>query len=165
VLVPLSVVQRYRVGSRRQRARSWVASLQVAGFTLSAGLLVVGAAISSLWIPSALLAASGGLIGGVVVGAIGAAVSRWEHHDGVISFTPNRWLALSLAAVVAVRLAYGAWRVWAAWSTGAPAAWTGAGIAGSMAAGALLVGYGLGFWVGVRWRITRQRPATTRTPR
>ena len=63
-----------------------------------------------------------------------------------------------LTLLVLGRLLYGFWRAWTAFYTWGGEGWAAsAGIAGSLAAGALLVGYGLGFWTAVRWRLARQR--------
>ena len=155
VLVPVSIVQRYRLGRRRQRARAWLASLQVLGFAASSGLLMVGAALTSVWVPAALPFSAGGLAGGVLLGLVGVALSRWDDVDGHPGFTPNRWLVLALTLLVVGRLSYGVWRAWHAWTTSGSDWVASAGVAGSLAAGALLVGYGLGFWAGVRGRIAR----------
>ena len=158
VLVPLSIVQRYRVGSSRRPARGWLATLNVVGFTFSAVMLVASAAVSAIWVPGALTATFGGLVTGLVLGWFGLLISRWERDGGGLHFTPNRWLVGVLTLLVVGRLLYGLWRAWMAFETWGAAGWgANAGIAGSLAAGALLVGYGLGFWSAVRWRITRQR--------
>ncbi|WP_239489689.1 hypothetical protein [Luteitalea sp. TBR-22] len=164
VLVPVSILQRYRVGTRRRPARAWLASLQVAGFAGSACLVVVGAAAASFWVPGALPATTAAVAGGVLLGVVGAASSRWDCHEGVTHFTPNRWLALLLTLLVVARLGHGVWRAWHAWTMDGTSWWLGtAGVAGSMAAGALLVGYGLGFWAGVRWRIAQRQAGRLRS--
>ena len=164
VLLPLSIVQRYRVGTARRPARAWVATLNVVGFAVSTLILVVSATVMSIWVPGALSAASAGVSGGLLLGVIGLSLSHWESNAGVMHFTPNRWLVGVLTLLVVTRLLYGVWRAWVAWGTwGAVPGWTTeAGIAGSVAAGALLIGYGVGFWGGVRWRIAKRRAARMR---
>jgi hypothetical protein len=164
VLLPLSIVQRYRVGTARRPARAWVATLNVIGFTVSTLVLVVSATVMSIWVPGALPAASAGVGGGLILGLIGLSLSHWESDAGVMHFTPNRWLVGVLTLLVVARLLYGVWRAWMAWdSWGGVAGWTAeAGLAGSVAAGGLLIGYGLGFWGGVRWRIAKRRAARMR---
>ena len=164
VLLPLSIVQRYRVGTARRPARAWVATLNVVGFAVSTLILVVSATVMSIWVPGALSAASAGVSGGLLLGVIGLSLSHWESDAGVMHFTPNRWLVGVLTLLVVTRLLYGVWRAWVAWGTwGAVPGWTTeAGIAGSVAAGALLIGYGVGFWGGVRWRIAKRRAARMR---
>ena len=164
VLLPVSIVQRYRVGTARRPARAWVASLNIVGFLVSAVTILVTAAITTFWVLSALPVTALALMGGAAVGLLGLALSRWESEAGVMYFTPNRWLVLALTLLVLARLAWGGWRAWQAWSLwGGQAGWLSqAGVSGSLAAGALLVGYGLGFWAGVRWRIARRRASRLR---
>lgn len=164
VLLPLSIVQRYRVGTARRPARAWVATLNIVGFTLSAATVIVVSTISAWWVPTALPVTAVALMAGGVIGLIGLALSRWDHEAGVMFFTPNRWLVLTLTTLVVARLGWGAWRTWHAWTLwGGEADWvTQAGLTGSLAAGAVLVGYGLGFWAGVRRRIARRRAARLR---
>ena len=50
-LVPLSLVLRYRAGTARQRARGWLATLNVAGFALSSAMLLMIAGLTSVWVP------------------------------------------------------------------------------------------------------------------
>lgn len=164
VLLPLSIVQRYRVGTARRPARAWLATLNVVGFTLSAGVVVVSATVTALWVPSALPATAAALLVGALLGLIGLSLSVWESRAGVLYFTPNRWLVATLTLLVILRLGYGVWRAWHAWvHWGAQPGWlASAGVAGSLAAGALIIGYGLGFWAGVRWRIARRQAARLR---
>jgi membrane protein CcdC involved in cytochrome C biogenesis len=164
VLLPLSIVQRYRIGTAERPARAWVATLNVTGFTLSAGVIMVTSTVMALWVPRALPVTLAALAAGVVLGAIGLSLSAWENRAGIMYFRPNRWLVGVLTALVLLRLGYGVWRSWHAWMAwGGEAGWlSSAGVAGSIAAGALLVGYGLGFWVGVRWRISRRQSAGLR---
>jgi hypothetical protein len=161
VLLPLSVIQRYRVGTARRPARVWVANLNIGGFLLAAGVVVVTAGITALWAPSALPATSAGLCAGALFGLIGLSLSKWETRAGHLYFTPNRWLVGALTLLVVARLGYGAWRFWQAWvAWGGEAGWLASTAAsGSLAAGALLIGYGLGFWSAVRWRIARRKAA------
>ena len=159
LIVPVSIVQRYRVGVARRPARGWLVTLNLAGFSLSAALFVVGAAMSNLWIPNALAATLAGLLAGAVLGVFGLWLTRWEPVRGQLYFTPNRWLVLGITLVVAVRLGYGFWRSWHAWQAGMDGgAWfVAAGVDGSLAAGALVLGYYVTYWAGVRRRL-RRRP-------
>ena len=98
---------------------------------------------------------------GALLGLIGLSLSEWETRAGHLYFTPNRWLVGALTLLVVARLAYGAWRMWDAWlAWGGQSGWlSSSSAAGSLAAGALLIGYGLGFWSAVRWRIARRKAA------
>jgi hypothetical protein len=157
VLTPLAIVQRYRMGTARRRARSWVASINAAGLALSALLFLAGAAVTSLWIPDAFSHALAGLLGGLALGLVGLALTRWEASPIGWYYTPNRWLVLAITLIVAARVAFGFWRSWNAWQTTADyATWAAAsGAAGSLAAGAVVLGYYLVYWLGVRRRVRR----------
>jgi hypothetical protein len=158
-LIPFSLVQRYRMGTSRQRARGWLAAINLGGFALSAILFLAGAAIASAWIPSALSYTAAGLLGGCLLGWLGLRLTRWEPARGSLHFTPNRLLVLGITLVVTARLIYGFWRGVQAWRVDVEGtSWLGAaGVAGSMAAGAVVLGYYLAYWIGVRRRYRRQR--------
>jgi hypothetical protein len=157
-LIPLSLVQRYRMGTSRQRARGWLASINVVGIALSALAFLAGAAISSAWIPYAFSYSVAGLAIGCLLGIAGLALTRWEREPGSLHYTPNRWLVLGIMLLVTGRIFYGAWRAVHAWRTGvADVNWLGvSSLAGSMAAGALVLGYYLAYWIGVRRRVRRR---------
>ena len=156
-LIPLSLVQRYRMGTSRQRARGWLASINLAGIALSVMAFLAGAAISSAWIPYAFTYSVAGLAIGCLLGTAGLALTRWERAAGSLHYTPNRWLVLVIMLVVTGRICYGIWRAVHAWRTGvADVNWLGvSSLAGSMAAGALILGYYLVYWAGVRRRARR----------
>jgi hypothetical protein len=164
VLIPLSIVQRYRMGTSRQRARNWLTTINVAGVTLSAALFLTGAAITTLWVPGALTYTAAGLATGCALGIVGLWLTRWEPGAGSLHYTPNRWLVLSITLVVSARLFYGFWRGWQTWQAGIEgASWFAtAGVAGSMAAGAVVLGYYLAFWIGVRRRFKRHMASPLR---
>jgi hypothetical protein len=156
-LMPLSLVLRYRAGTARRRARGWVAAVNIAGLAVSVALFLAGAAITSLWAPHAFSYSLLGLGGGIVLGIFGLWLSRWEPSPEGLHYTPNRPLVLAVTLVFTARVLYGLWRAWHAWRA-APgeASWLAAfGIAGSLAAGAVVLGYYLAYWFGVRARLRR----------
>ena len=157
-LIPISLVQRYRMGTARQRARGWLASINIVGLTLSALMFLISAAVTNVWVPSALLYTGAGLVGGSVLGAIGLWLTRWEPSAGALHYTPNRLLVLMLTLVITARIFYGFWRGVHSWRAGLEgSSWfVAAGVAGSMAAGAIVLGYYLTYWIGVRRRLRRQ---------
>jgi len=157
-LIPVSIVQRYRMGTSRQRARGWLAAINVAGLALSSLLFLVSSAITSFWVPDALTYTAAGLFGGAVLGLIGLRLTRWEPGTGSLYYTPNRPLVLGVTIVITGRLFYGFWRAWHTWRVGVEdGSWfAAAGVAGSMAAGAVVLGYYLAYWIGVRRRLRRQ---------
>jgi hypothetical protein len=157
VTLPLSIIGRYRAGTARRRARPWLAGVNIFSIGLSAVFFLVTAAISSFWIPGAFSFSAGGLAGGLVLGVIGLRLTRWEVNSQTLHYIPNRWLVLAITVGVCVRLAFGFWRVWQTWQA-APAghSWLAeSGIAGSMATGAVVLGYYFAFWSGV-WMRARQ---------
>ena len=157
-LIPISIVQRYRVGTSRQRARGWIAALNLAGLSLSAVLFLVSGVFTNLWVPDALRYTIGGLAAGCLLGLAGLWLTRWEPSIGALHYTPNRLLVLSITLVVAARVFYGFWRGWESWRAGVSGeSWfVAAGVASSMAAGAVVIGYYLTYWIGVRRRLKRQ---------
>ena len=157
VLMPLSLVLRYRAGTARRQARGWVAALNLVGLAISTSLFLLGAALTSIWVPHALRYSLVGLLGGIALGIVGLWLSRWERAPQTLHYTPNRWLVLGVTLVVTARILYGLWRGWDAWrhATG-ETSWVAAlGVAGSMAAGAVVLGYYLSYWTGVRQRLKR----------
>jgi hypothetical protein len=157
-LMPLALVNRYRMGTSRRRARGWLATINVAGTALSVVLFLAGAAVTSIWVPDAFTYTTAGLAAGCVLGALGLSLTRWEPAPGALHYTPNRWLVLGITLLVTARLAYGFWRGWHTWRAGIEgASWVAAsGVAGSMAAGAVVLGYYLVYWMGVRRRLRRR---------
>jgi hypothetical protein len=163
LMLPFSLVMRYRAGRARRQARGWAASLNVAAIVFSAGLFLGGAALTTFWAPDAFRYALGGLAGGIVLGLAGLALTRWEDAPRALHFTPNAWLVLFVTVVVAARLAYGVWRTWLAWQTGLDhtSEVVASGVQGSFAAGGVVLGYYLAFWSGVLRRLRRHRRGLT----
>ena len=159
VLIPFSILQRFRTGTARRPARAWVASLNLVALTLSIALVGIGALVTSAWIPDALPYTLAGLAAGCVLGLPGLALTRWDDAGGRLHYTPNRWPVLAVTTVVAARVAYGFWRSWEAWRASIESATVvmASGVAGSMSAGAVVLGYYFVFWIGVRRRC-RPRP-------
>lgn len=158
-LMPLTLVQRYRVGTSRREARRWVATINFVGVAVSVMLFLITAAITAMWVPNAFTYSVVGLAIGCALGVLGLAMSRWETTAHSLHYTPSRSLVLAITLVVLVRIVYGFWRALEAWRI-APgtASWLiASGAAGSLGAGALVLGYYLTFWGGVRHRITRHR--------
>jgi hypothetical protein len=155
VVVPISLVQRFRVATRRRPARGWVATLNLAAVTLSTVLLMVGAYVTGRWIPDALPYTLAGFAVGSVLGALGLALTRWEYVSGRLHYTPSWWLVTIVTLVVTARVLYGFWRSWQTWRASVDAmAWVSAsGLETSLSAGAVVLGYYLIFWAGVHARV------------
>jgi hypothetical protein len=142
--------------------------LNLIAVAFSAVLFLVGAFITSRLIPEALIYTLAGLGAGCVLGLLGIGLTRWEYAGRRLQYTPNRWLVLTITVVVAARVLYGFWRTWEAWRASVDTmAWVAAsGVATSMSAGAIVLGYYLIFWTGVRGRIRRHEvgPIQTYSP-
>jgi hypothetical protein len=162
-LMPVSLVQRYRVGTARRLARGWVATLNLIALSISTAIFLAGAAVTAIWVPGAFMYAVAGLAAGAALGIAGLALSRWEATPSALHYTPNRWLVLAITLTVTARIGYGVWRAWHAWQAGGPdASWlAAAGVAGSLAAGAVVLGYYLLYWAGVRRRVQKHRQMLT----
>ena len=93
-LIPISIVQRYRVGTSRQRARSWLATLNIGGLSLSAFLFLVSAAFTNIWVPEALLYTISGLAAGWV---LGRSDQRWKSLTPSTPGLCQTWLPVSLS--------------------------------------------------------------------
>jgi hypothetical protein len=166
-LIPVTLVRRYRVGTSRQRARGWLATVNVVGIGISTALFALGAAITNIWVPHAFAYTVLGFGLGALLGLVGLWLTRWERGDDVLHFTPNRWLVLAILIAVAGRIAYGFWRAWQSWESGVHGgSWVVAsGAAQSLAAGAVVLGYYLTYWSGVRRRFLLHRRAGERPTR
>jgi hypothetical protein len=162
-LVPLSLVLRYRAGTARRPARGWVAAINLVAVAVSAALLLLVAGVTSHWIPAAFRYTLAGLAGGCLLGVLGLWLSRWEATARSLHYRPSRALVLAITLVVTARIIYGFWRSWHAWrSTPGDGSWLAAsGAAGSLAAGALVLGYYLTYWAGVWRRVRRHRRAAS----
>jgi hypothetical protein len=159
LLPPIILVQRYRVGTSRQPARGWLATLNLVGLAVSVVFFLTGAAVTNFWVPYALRYTLGGLALGCVLGSIGLAVTRWEPSPRALYYTPNRWLVFGITLVVTARVLYGFWRGWQSWRSAIEGgAWiVASGAAGALAAGAVVLGYYVIYWAGVRRRLQRHR--------
>lgn len=158
-LIPISLVQRYRMGTSRRLARGWVVTLNLAALTLSVVLVLISAAFTNVWVPHALRFTAMGLGGGALLGLLGIALTRWEPTPQSVHYTPPRLLVLLVTLIVTARILFGFWRAWLAWDAGLdrPAWFVGGEVAGTMAAGAVVLGYYLAFWLGVRYRLKRHQ--------
>ncbi len=156
--MPLLLVLRYRAGTVRRLGRRWVATLNLVALVLSTGLFLYVAAITSIWVPDAFRYSFFGLMGGCLLGLLGLAMTHWEETPRALHYTPNRWLVLIITLAVSARLLYGVWRIWHAWrASGADTSWLqAAGVAGSLAIGAIVLGYYVIYSAGLRWRLRRR---------
>jgi hypothetical protein len=152
---PFLLIIRFRLGVARRPARRWILTINLLSLLASTALFLWIAALTNSWIPNAFRYSLIGFISGVLLGLVGLRVTSWERTPRVLYYTPNRWLVLLITIAVTTRLLFGLWRIWHAWrTTGHDASWlASAGIPGSMAVGALVLGYYLTYFVGIRWRL------------
>ena len=158
-LIPIALVQRFRMGVARQRARGWLIAINLVGISISMMMFALASVVTSIWLHPALVYTLGGLATGFVLGAAGIWFTRWESVPDGLYFTPNRWLVLSMTLVVTGRILFGFWRAWHTWRAGFDdASWVAAaGLAKSMAAGGVVLGYYFVYWIGVRSRLHLHR--------
>ena len=152
---PFLLVVRYRVGVARRPARRWVATINLISLLISAALFIWVAALTNFWVARAFGYSMIGFLSGSLLGLLGLALTRWEKTGAAVYYTPNRWLVLLVTLAVFSRMLYGFWRIWHAWhSSGHDSSWlASAGIPGSMAMGALVIGYYFTYFAGVAWRL------------
>lgn len=164
-LLPLLLIQRYRMGSARRLARPWVATLNLALTTLSAVLFLIVAAITAIWVPHAFRGAAAGVVVGLGLGTIGVLLTHWEPTPATLHFTPNRWLVLLVTFMVSVRIAYGFWRSLQAARAGIYGTQMvlAFGIPESLAVGGAVIGYYIAYAIGVRRRIGQWQRRALRT--
>lgn len=158
-LLPLSIIQRYRVGASRQLARGWLITINLFGIAVSTLMFLAGAAVTNIWVPRAFTYTVLGLAGGFALGMVGLALTRWDVTPRSVHYTPSRLLVLGITLVVTARLLYGLWGAWHGWRSALDdTAWLAtSGAAGALGAGAVVLGYYLVYWAGVRRRLSRLR--------
>jgi hypothetical protein len=163
-LIPLSLFLRYRAGTARRQARGWVATLNLVAILISVALFLGTAAVTNFWVPNAVRYSVLGLAVGCVLGLLGLWWSRWETTPETLHYTPNRLLVLTITVVVLARMAFGLWRGWHAWGArAADTSWlAAAGAAGSLGAGAVVLGYYLMYWAGLSRQVKRHRRGALR---
>lgn len=165
LLLPISIIQRYRVGTRRRPARGWITALNLIGIGMSVCVFLASSALVSSWLPGAFTYAVLGLLAGGALGLLGLVLTRWEPTAGGLHYTPPWPLVLAITMIISTRLLFGLWRGWHTWGA-APdtTAWLQqSGATGSLAAGAAVLGYYFLYWAGVR-RMTKRHPPVRRLP-
>ncbi|MCD9085775.1 DUF1453 domain-containing protein [Stenotrophomonas sp. SY1] len=142
LLLPLSLWQRLRSSGARRQARPWLVSLNLWSTVLSTLLFAIFAAIAGYWWPNAWAYAALGWLAGLLLGALGHALTRFEAAPETLFYTPNLWLVLALTLMIVVRLVAGLVQGWQASVGGV--AWPQSGWlshAGLLAMAAVLLGY------------------------
>lgn len=157
LLLPFSIIQRYRVGTSRQQARGWLITINLVGIALSSGMFLAGSAMTNIWIPNAFRYSALGLLGGCVLGLVGLLLTRWEASPRALHYTPNRLLVLAITLTITGRILYSFWRAWETWGGAVDrqewlVTW---GVAEALGAGGVVLGYYLAFWFGLRRRFKK----------
>ena len=153
LLLPLSLLQRYRTGKARRRA--WPPGVRINAWLLlaSAALFLLGAWIGGRWIEAAAGHALVGLACGVLLGIVGLWLTRFERNAQGLHYTPNAWLVLALTLLVLARIALGVWQALERWTARVPLPELLAGHASLFAVGGLLLGYYLAYTWGLKRRL------------
>jgi hypothetical protein len=158
-VVLLSLALRYRAGTARRQARSWVASLNVWMTSLSVVFFLSFSLLFSFWVGSAFQYALIGIGVGGILGLLGLTLTRWESRPEGLFYTPSRWLAFIIVFAIAARVLYGWWHATHP-NSNAPADehWliTASGTQLSLAVAAGLIGYYFVYSIGVRLKIMRR---------
>lgn len=156
-LMPLLLIQRYRMGTARRLARPWAATLNLIALVFSVVFFLISAAITTIWVEGSFAGAAMGIGAGLLAGIIGLAITRWEHGLRELHYTPNRWLVLIVTLIVSARVLYGMFHSLAAAQAGLGGSGMVAafGIPESLAAGGAVIGYYLAYGAGLRWQIRR----------
>ncbi len=155
-LMPLILVQRYRMGKARRMARPWVVTLNIVLTTVSAILFLIAAAVTTIWVPHAFSGGAAGIVLGLGLGVVGLALTRWEPTPATLHYTPNRWLVLIVTLMVSARVLYGLWRSWRVAEAGVYGTQMvlAFGIPESLAVGGIVIGYYIAYAWGVRRRVS-----------
>lgn len=110
VLLPFSLIQRYRFGRKRRRVVVWVTSANAWLVLISVAAFFVSAWMATRWLSGALQMAGVGFVIGIALGIVNLAVSRSEVEAGRLHITPNAALLLGLTLLVAARIVIGLWQ-------------------------------------------------------
>ncbi len=168
VLLPLSLLQRFRYGKSRRQARGWQVALNLGSALFSSVLFALFVALAGIWWAGAWSHAAIGFGLGLLLGGLGIALSRFEATPHGLFYQPNLWLVLGLTLLVLARIAAGAVQGWR--SLGQGGAWPSEGWnshAGLLGMAGLLLGYALAYaWLlRRRWRHYQRYHGYDRSPR
>lgn len=167
LLLPLWLYLRFRQGKARRRLLPWLVRLNAWVMLISAGLFIVGMALTGYWLPGTLRHALYGLVAGLCSGALAVLLGKVEHTPQASYHTPNAWVSAALAVLVLLRLAAGAIDAWRRIGGHDALGWLPAFDHTTVSALAgLLLGHGLATAWGLRWRLPRKdRTIRSRHPR
>lgn len=160
LLLPISIVQRYRYGKARRRVLAWAVRLNSWLLAISVFVFVASSWVAAMWVDHALLDAVLGLGAGGVIGMVGLSLDRFEVTPQGLFRTPNQWLVLGLSLLLAGRIALGLWLAWRDGPDTAMAGWATQG--GLIGVAGVLLGYSVATSWGLRFRLARVPKAEAR---
>ena len=111
LLLPLSLIQRYRFGRKRRRVVGWVTSANAWLVLVSVAAFFLSAWMATRWLPQALTMAGLGFAAGIVLGILNLLISKRDVEAGQLHVTPNAVLVLGLTLLVAGRIVLGFWQL------------------------------------------------------
>jgi len=165
ILLPVSLVQRFRYGRARRRAWPWLVSFNAWLLLGASAVFLLVSALMQWWFPHNLMQAGLGWLAGVALGIVALWLTRYERAVDGLYYTPNVWLVLSLTLLVAGRLLVSVVQIFrqgSAWWSGQHL--TGDWHAGLVAVAGLLLGYALSYQWGLRRRLRRLAPPFSSKP-
>lgn len=154
LLLPISIVQRYRYGKARRRVLPWAVRLNSWVLAMSVFVFVASSWVAAHWVDRALRDAVLGLGVGGVIGVVGFYLDRFEVTSQGLFRTPNQWLVLVVSLLLAGRIALGLWLAWRDGPDTAMAAWATQG--GLIGVAGILLGYAVATSWGLRFRVARK---------
>lgn len=131
--------------------------LAVISTGVSALFLLLTSAFTNIWVSDAFGDTALGLAVGCVVGLGGLVITKWEATPRSLHYTPNRWMVLVITLLIAGRLLFGLYRAAVAAESGMRGSEVAGafGVAESLGAAGLVIGYYLAYNAGIIWRIRR----------
>lgn len=154
VLLPVSIMQRYRHGRARRRVQPWFVGANAWLLALSALVFLATAWSLGHWIPAALRDATLGLGAGALAGIAGLRLDAFETTPQGHFRTPNRWFVLGLSLLLAARIAIGLWLAWRDVAGSDAWAWVTRG--GLLGVAGVLLGYAVATAWGLRARVRKR---------
>lgn len=112
LLLPITLIQRYRFGRKRRRVQGWVVSSNAWLVLVSVAAFFIGAWTASRWLADAPAMAGAGFAAGILLGLLNLLISRSEVEAGRFYITPNALLVLTLTLLVAARILLGFWQLY-----------------------------------------------------
>ena len=153
VLLPITILQRYRLGRARRRVQPWFVRLNAWMLALSTVVFLAVAALLDHWVADALRDASVGLAAGLLAGVAGSRLDRFESTPDGLFRTPNRWLLLGMSLLLAARILIGIGLAWNGDGSTGPWQWVTHGWL--LGVGGVLLGHALATAWTLRMRLSR----------